>query len=235
MGKKRSVVDSSRPTTIFFIRHGRPDNPKGLIKGLAPFKLSEEGEKQVEGQAERLKGERIARIFTSPVRRCRQTAEIVASVLNKRAESLLRGGPAKGGDSSEVGRSAGLISELTGPGGVKVKTTTNLTEWASKFDGRPGKEARRVGKELYNAGFEPQGKVIKRMKEFVQMALIKFAGQKIVAVSHQGPIDLLILNCLGKDTDQAPWEGLTTGFAGIVRVDFDSEGKILKFERIPSL
>ncbi|MBM3209225.1 histidine phosphatase family protein [Candidatus Shapirobacteria bacterium] len=65
-------------TTIYFARHGQPDNPKGLIKGDLPgFPLDDLGRKQAEALGKKFSKRPIAAIYSSPLLRCRQTARII--------------------------------------------------------------------------------------------------------------------------------------------------------------
>lgn len=59
---------------IIFVRHGEPNYQKDC--------LTELGRKQAEAAAERLRGEGIDTVFTSPYGRALQTAEITAERLN---------------------------------------------------------------------------------------------------------------------------------------------------------
>jgi len=207
---KRIKNKPVRPITIFFLRHGDPENPKRLIKGMAAFPLSKKGREQIKAQVKKLQNERIAAIFTSPALRCQQTAQLVASVLNQ-------GLPKK---------------SLEGPGGVKIKVTTQLSEWRSSLDGQPETQAKKMPLTDYNRTFEPKEKVLKRMKEFVKTALSKYPGERIVAVSHQGPIDLLLFSLAGKDVSQMPGRGLVTKMAELVKVSLNQELQIQKIERM---
>jgi len=71
-------------TIIYFVRHGKPDNPKGVIKGnLFGFPLNELGEKQSMEIGEKLSSRPIAAIYSSPILRCRQTARIIQKYFPK--------------------------------------------------------------------------------------------------------------------------------------------------------
>jgi len=235
MGKKAKRIQ--KPTTIFFLRHGQPENPRKLIKGTASFPLFEEGQEQVKVQAKKLKGERIAAIFTSPALRCRQTAWIAASVLNEdlpgvktpRKPCRWRG---RVSGCSEAEAMTPPRWNISGPGGVKIKQTTHLSEWTSEYDGQPAAVMADFSLEEYNRAFQPKMTVLKRMKDFVRMALAKYPGQRIVAVSHQGPIDLLLFSLQGKDTANLPREGLITKMGELIKVILSQDMKILEIERI---
>ncbi len=68
---------------IYLTRHGESVwNAEHRYQGNAPVELSEKGILQSQRLAEALVGKGITEIYTSPIRRCAQTAEIVAQRLN---------------------------------------------------------------------------------------------------------------------------------------------------------
>ncbi len=71
-----------RSDTLVLIRHGQtPDNAAGLILGHRDPPLSDAGREEAHRLAARLRGAPIAAVWTSPLRRARETAEIVAAAL----------------------------------------------------------------------------------------------------------------------------------------------------------
>lgn len=68
-----------KPTVILLIRHGEVANPEEVVYGRLPgFPLNEEGRRQIRAVAARLAEEPLEAIYTSPMLRARQTAEILA-------------------------------------------------------------------------------------------------------------------------------------------------------------
>ncbi len=67
--------------TLILVRHGRTTaNSSGILAGRSPgVRLDEVGEQQAARAAERLAGLRLAAVVTSPLERCRQTAEAIAA------------------------------------------------------------------------------------------------------------------------------------------------------------
>jgi broad specificity phosphatase PhoE len=67
-------------TRIHFIRHGDVENPKDIFYGRLPgFGLSEEGRRQAQAAAEALRDAPIRAIFSSPLLRATETADIIAA------------------------------------------------------------------------------------------------------------------------------------------------------------
>ena len=63
---------------ILFVRHGETDcNRQGIIQGQLDAPLNEEGIKQAEETAEKLKNTEINVIYSSPLVRAKLTAEII--------------------------------------------------------------------------------------------------------------------------------------------------------------
>lgn len=66
-------------TTIHLLRHGHVHNPEKVLYGRLPnFRLSKEGIRQATAAAQHLAKRPIQAIYSSPMRRARQTAQIVA-------------------------------------------------------------------------------------------------------------------------------------------------------------
>jgi len=64
---------------IYIIRHGKTElNIKNVLQGRSDYPLNDEGILQAKAAAERLKGIHFDHVFSSPLIRALQTAEIVA-------------------------------------------------------------------------------------------------------------------------------------------------------------
>ncbi len=67
---------------LYLVRHGRAEsNRSGIFAGWGPDPLLPEGRAQAEKAAHALKGYGVEALFSSPVKRARETAEIIASHL----------------------------------------------------------------------------------------------------------------------------------------------------------
>ncbi len=66
-------------TTIYFVRHGQVENPNNIVYARLPrFRLSETGQQQAAQAEIILRSVQPAAIFSSPMLRARQTAEIIS-------------------------------------------------------------------------------------------------------------------------------------------------------------
>ena len=65
-------------TTIFLVRHGEVHNPRHVLPGRTPgFHLSTHGKDQAKKAGLYFKNRKIDVIYTSPMERCRETADII--------------------------------------------------------------------------------------------------------------------------------------------------------------
>jgi broad specificity phosphatase PhoE len=70
-------------TRLLLIRHGRSVwNAEGRIQGRADPPLDELGREQAHLLAERLRAEAVVALYTSPLRRARETADIIGRALD---------------------------------------------------------------------------------------------------------------------------------------------------------
>lgn len=65
--------------TLYLVRHGDYANPLGIIPGRLPVELSEKGQEQIQRLRRFFKDQNIAKIYSSAVLRCKQTAEIISN------------------------------------------------------------------------------------------------------------------------------------------------------------
>lgn len=93
---------------IHLVRHGQTDaNVEGRYVAWSDHRLNQTGREQAVGLAERLAGRGVRRVFTSPVRRAIETAEILAEAWDASVHTVhdlheIEVGPWKGLLESEV-------------------------------------------------------------------------------------------------------------------------------------
>jgi broad specificity phosphatase PhoE len=65
---------------VHLVRHGKVENPKGVIYGRLPgYNLSELGREQAEAAAEHLSSRNLGAVWASPLERAQETAEVIAA------------------------------------------------------------------------------------------------------------------------------------------------------------
>lgn len=65
---------------LHLVRHGHVENPERIVYGRLPgWRLSEEGRRQAEAAAERLRERPIALVHSSPLERAMETAAVIAA------------------------------------------------------------------------------------------------------------------------------------------------------------
>ena len=91
------------PARVYLARHGEATYETGAVSD-GDGQLTPEGRAQARRLGETLRGERIARVWTSPLARAVQTAEIAAGVLG--VGVVVRQGLREYGASAYVGGAA---------------------------------------------------------------------------------------------------------------------------------
>ncbi|MEP7103955.1 MAG: histidine phosphatase family protein [Candidatus Dojkabacteria bacterium] len=150
---------------IYISRHGDYSNPNNIN----PFRsdevsLSPKGIEQIEQNAEFLKDKNIAAIFSSPVNRCKQSAEIYSKILKL---------PIK------------FTTDL-----IEVGSPYQGTNNDTYHDELAGSSLYANEQHLANKG-EPADEIIERMKNIIRKALEEYKNKNILIVSHGDPIELL--------------------------------------------
>ena len=164
-----------RPTTLVLVRHGvtAHTTERRFSGGLTSSNpgLSEEGRAQVRSVGEWLAPvvDRIDTIVSSPVRRTRESAEIIGELLGR--EVVEEPGFAEMEFGAWDGRTFDEVAELHGE---------DLEQWLGSLDVAPGGhgESFRAVEERVLAGL---GRVLE-----------EHAGRTVVVVSHVTPIKTLV-------------------------------------------
>ena len=149
-------------TIIYLVRHGQVYNPDKIIYGRLPnFGLSETGKKQIEETAEFLKDKQVDIIFSSPLLRAKQTAEIIKDRLELPTIHITE-------EINEVKTSYQGWKE------------SDLDKLQSEVYLKP-----------LDSHDETMEQIAQRMKHFVETISQSFAGKHIAVCSHGDPIMLL--------------------------------------------
>ena len=167
------------PTRLILVRHGETDHTteRRFSGGLASANpgLNDTGRAQVRATAEWLApiADQVDVLLASPVRRTRESAEIVAEVLGQ-DEILLDDGFAEMEFGSWDGMTFVEVSEVY---------ADELQTWFGSLDHAPG-------------GGESFRTVEKRVLEALDRTLATYSGKTVVLVSHVTPIKTLVAHAL---------------------------------------
>ena len=161
-------------TTVHLLRHGEVHNPEGILYGRRPgYNLSELGLKMAERVAERIGGQDITHVVSSPLERAQQTAGPLAKAL-------------------------GLEISLD----ERVLESENLFVGKSFKDGLGPLKDPKVWPKLINplkpSWGEPYLEIVARMMSAIYEARDAARGHEAVIVSHQLPIWTTRLNIEGR-------------------------------------
>jgi broad specificity phosphatase PhoE len=161
-------------TTFYLVRHGSNDFFSHTLVGRTPgIHLNEKGRREAEQVAAKLAGERLQRIFSSPLERCVETAAPLARQTGLKVET------------------ADALLEVDF-GGWTGKTFAELD--AQSIEWKQWNAFRSAGRA---PGGESMLAVQSRMVEFVQSLRRDFAGERIALFSHGDPLRALAVYFLG--------------------------------------
>ena len=172
-------VPDSKPTTLVLVRHGVTDATKGKLfsGGLASSNppLNDEGREQARATGEWLAplSGTFDALVSSPVRRTRETAEILAEFFDLEVEEE------HAIAEMEFGTWDGMSFTE-----VHEKFPDEISSWLGDLESAPH------GGESFRA-------VEKRVLEGRDRMLTSYAGQTVVVVSHVTPIKTLVSEALG--------------------------------------
>lgn len=152
------------------MRHGEVHNPTQVVYGrLKGFRLSENGIKQVEKSALFFKKVKLDKIYSSPLLRARQSAQIIADNVGKKVQI------------SRLLTEVKLVHQ-----GIALETYHKELQ-PFIYDSKYQKD----GQESIDA-------ITRRMMKFVKLIMQKHKNKSVLAVSHGDPILILKTRILGR-------------------------------------
>jgi broad specificity phosphatase PhoE len=196
--------------TILLVRHGETDwNRSGRIMGARPVPLNQTGIVQASRLALQLTALPASRLYSSPMVRARQTADILASTLH--------------------------ASVLEEPGLSEI----GVGEWEGRywheFDGDPARiDFYRSPHEARSPGGETLGEVQRRAVAAVQrMARGADAGPAVL-VTHADVVRAIVAHYLGADLQTT--RHMQIGHASVTALTIQgSSGTLLCLNSLPDL
>lgn len=188
-------------TVVYLLRHGDYENPKNIFHGRLPgFPLSKNGIRQVKLLASVLKSKPIVAIYTSPLARAKQTAEIIVRFQKKPIQII------------EDTRLLDIRTPLQG----KSRTFMDSIKWNFYH------------KRYIRAGGETLEEISERMRSFFGDILVKHKGKHLVIVTHGDPIMVLKVKYLGERLSVRNVHSLDyVPMAGGYEIVFDTSGRVM--------
>jgi len=210
VGALRSAARRLRlPTTLLLIRHGETEwNRIRRIQGHADVPLNETGRMQAAAVAARLvrrTGPPIRAVYTSDLRRARETAEILGRALGMkpRLDSRLR--------EIDMGVWVGLTFVE-----VSAQYPALAAQWAA-------------GEDIRRPGGETVGELWSRAAEAAADIVAAHPGQTVVVVTHGGTLRVIVADALEYSMEQMfSMDGFAN--ASITELRLSSDGVSLHFD-----
>lgn len=159
---------------VYFVRHGESEgNKKGLHQG-PNVPLSEEGVRQAQILAERLKKHQPSAIYTSPMTRTKETAEIISKALNIPIEFWEN------------------LKEIRNPSEI----------WGEPSEDKKIIEIKKLARQKFIEGKERYSdeetfeELDERAKEVLEHLFLHHKDQNVLCISHATMIKMIVLKAL---------------------------------------
>ncbi len=189
----------AQPTVVLLVRHGLTATTGVKLPGRARgLHLSDEGRRQAEAAAARIATlAKVVAIYSSPLERARETAQIIAKARNM-AVRIERGLL-----ELDIGRWTGIA----------LKDASGKPEWKAV--------------QQHPSGFRfPDGESFTEMQARVTGAIARIVarhpGKVLVAVSHADPIKAATAHALGTPLDL--FQRIMIGTASITALAYSASG-----------
>ena len=185
---------------LILVRHGQTElNRKGKIQGNNNSHLNSTGLSQAKSLASKISGENPKALYTSPIIRAKETAQIIGNEVGLRPKSLT------GLAEHNVGLLEGLSS---------IEMRTKYPEFAKQWDSDP-QDAR-----------PPEGNTLAEIQEIAWTSILKlsyeYENESVLAVSHNFTILCLVTKVLNLPIRN--YRKLVISFCGITRLILDTSG-----------
>ncbi|MDQ4037467.1 MAG: histidine phosphatase family protein, partial [Actinomycetota bacterium] len=189
------------PTRLYLLRHGLTvHTPDRRFSGRNDLALTESGRAQIAAAAQRLAAlGSISALFTSPLRRTRESAEIVADALQLPVDV----------DDDLVELDFGSLEGLTW-----VEAQSAFPEQLAAFRSSP---------DIAAPGGESISVVRSRMDRVLARIRGKHEGRDVAVLTHMTPIKVLL--CMALDVPLTTVHRFFLAPAGLSIVEWDADGR----------
>jgi len=164
---------------LILVRHGETDwNKQRRVQGLSNLGLNETGRKQADALAQVLRKEKVDVIYTSPLRRARETAQAISRFHRVEVVTI------DGLKELDVGEVDGMTYEE-----MKVHHSEFFAKWMVDF----------TSVRLPGGGFLPelQNECCSAIQDVVKRECEVNGNRTVVAVTHFFPILCIVCSTLG--------------------------------------
>ena len=185
------------PARILVARHGEAEYETDRC-GDDGGSLTALGRRQARDLAERLRGERIARVWTSPLSRAVQTAEIAAAGLD--VGVVVREGLREYG----VGALAGTDAD------EKAELEPDFRAWTDGDD------------DATIPGGEPVRQIVARVQAVLEEVADEHPGEAVLVVGHGGAILATLPQLVGLPRHRGA--GVTLAHCAVIELEKDADG-----------
>ena len=163
-------------TNIYLVRHGSTEwNEKRIWQGVVDTELSSRGIEEVEKVSEFFKNKSIDAIFSSPMKRARQTANIIASKIGYDSDRIITDNRLR---ECEIRLWNGKTNEE-----IAQLYATQFHEWFTNLNSNI-------------AGVESLESVQERMHDSLMDVIVHFTNKNVIIVSHAIAMRMLISKIL---------------------------------------
>jgi len=167
-------------TRLLLVRHGQSEwNATGRIQGQVDIGLDEKGTHQAQRVADRLAGETVAAIYSSPLQRARVTADAIAARFNLPVNA----------DARLMEYDFGVIS-----GSTWTDVVENHPEFAERWLEDPW--------VVPVEGSEGRRNFAARVVSAVQDISARHPAEQVVVVAHGGTFGVYLTAMLGLDLNR---------------------------------
>ena len=181
-------------TDFYLVRHGETGVRNRLCGRMPGIHLNDEGREQAGRTAQRFANLSIAAVYSSPLERTQETAECIAAVVKRPVQIV------EAVSEVDYGDWTGMWLDVLDEG----------TRWRQYSAFRSG--ARIPGGENM---IELQSRFTNWMEEIRR----RYAGEKIVVVSHQDPIKAAVAYYAGLHSDTFSRFHISPAATTVIRVD----------------
>ncbi len=195
------MTDLQCAARVFVARHGEADYESALL-GDFGGSLSSRGREQARALAQSLAGERIARVWCSPMARAVQTAEIAAGVLG--VDVVVR-----------EGLREFSVGDHAGQGGDPDPFQPTFQAWLS------GRLDARV------AGGESGAELIGRVQDVLSEVADAHRGESVLMISHGGAICAAV-PWVATNLSSGRTRVLPLGNCDVVALEADADGWVAR-------